>query len=321
MFETICVSKSDVQTIVLTPGAGTPQLEVSVERLGSGEPPGGAMNRSEQRLGRSARIAACFSLIAAGVATAAPPTQGTGRVIQGTVLDSRDRPVAQASVILAGGPAITSDDSGRFRLDISHQARVVFDVRRVGYMPSRVALAPGADTTVSVLLLPTVQQLSGVTVNEAARKAPSIAGFEERMLARKKAAGTGYFLSAQDITAMSVTRTTQVVENTPSMTVRRRSGDNYAIYGRATTGGECLATVWIDGIQVTGAAQPVVDRRTRRVVQGPTLPELDAYIIPTDLAGVEIYPRGIMAPAQIVPPGDPNATRCAIVAFWTKHGG
>jgi hypothetical protein len=111
------------------------------------------------------------------------------------------------------------------------------------------------------------------------------------------------------------------VESTPSISVKRaRSGDNYAIYGRAASGGECLATVWLDGIQVAGAAQPVVDRRTRRVVMGPSLAELDAYVIPTDLAGVEIYPRGIMAPAQFVPPGDPQAARCAIVAFWTKHG-
>jgi hypothetical protein len=260
-------------------------------------------------------------LIAAEVAAATSPIQGTRRLIQGVVLDSRDRPVAMASVISAGGPSVISDDSGRFRLDISHQARVVFDVRRVGYMPSRFALAPGGDTTVSVLLLPAVRELAGVKVNEAATKPPSLAGFEERMLARKKAAGSGYFLTEQEIAAKSPTRTTQVVETTPSITVRRvRSGDNYAIYGRAPTGGDCLATVWLDGIQVAGAGQPMVDRRTRRVVMGPALSELDSYVDPTDLAGVEIYPRGIMAPAQFVPPGDPNATRCAIVAFWTKHG-
>ncbi len=278
------------------------------------------MNRSKQRLGRSARIAACLSLIAAEVAMATSPSQGTGRLIQGVVLDSRDRPVAMASVTLAGGPSITSDDSGRFRLDISHQARVVFDVRRLGFMPSRVALAPGGDTSVSVLLLPSAQQLSGVEVNESATKPPTLAGFEERMLARKKAAGTGYFLTADEIEAKSAIRTTQVVENTPSITVRRvRSGDNYAIYGRASTGGDCLATVWLDGVQVAGASQPVVDRRTRRVIPGPTLTELDSFVNPSDLAGVEIYPRGIMAPARFIPPGDPQAARCAVVVFWTKH--
>ena len=39
-----------------------------------------------------------------------------------------------------------------------------------------------------------------------------------------------------------------------------------------------------------------------------------------EAAGVEIYPRGIMAPPQFLPPGDPNASRCAVVVFWTKHG-
>jgi hypothetical protein len=279
------------------------------------------MSRLGLGLRRSAHIAVCLCLIAAGAGSASAQSANSRRFIRGTVLDTRDAPVAKVTVSVPGGVVTaTSDDSGHFRLEISHQTRVVFELRRVGYMPTRFSLAPGGDTAVTVLLLPAAQQLSGISVNETAPKPPTLAGFEERMLARKRAAGTGYFLSVKDIEARSATRTTQLLESTPSMSVRRVTGDNYAIYGRGTTGGDCLATVWLDGIQVAGAAQPVIDRRTRRVVAGPALTELDAYVIPTDLAGVEIYPRGIMAPAQFVPPGDPNAIRCAIVAFWTKHG-
>jgi hypothetical protein len=141
------------------------------------------------------------------------------------------------------------------------------------------------------------------------------------MRARRKAAGAGYFITAADIEAKNPTRATQTVENVPSMNVRRTAFDKYGIYGRSVdTGQDCLATVWIDGVQVAGNAQPVTDRRTKKVVASPEITEVDAYLLPTEIAGVEVYPRGIMAPPQFVPPGDPNATRCAIVAFWTKHG-
>jgi len=255
------------------------------------------------------------------LAAPAATSQTLQRVIHGMVFDSRDQPIPLVNVSVPRGASAVSDDSGRFRLEISHRDRVVFDFRRLGYTPSRFALEPGGDTTISVLLLPTAQQLSGVDVKETAPKPINLAGFEERMLARKRAAGTGYFLTAKDIEAMSAARTTQVVENIPTISVRRTNLDKYAIYGRAVgTGGDCLATIWLDGIQVAGASQPVVDRRTRRIVAGAEVTELDPYVNPSELAGVEIYPRGIMAPPQFLPPGDPNAARCAVVAFWTKHG-
>jgi len=92
------------------------------------------------------------------------------------------------------------------------------------------------------------------------------------------------------------------------------------VNGRAVgTGGDCLATVWLDGVQIAGGSQPVYDRIGRRMVASQELTEVDAYLLPGEIAGVEVYARGIMAPPQFLPPGDPNATRCAIVAFWTKH--
>ena len=111
----------------------------------------------------------------------AAASQTRQRVIHGMVFDSRDQPIALVNVSSASGVSAISDDSGRFRLEISHRDRVVFDLRRLGYTPSRFALAPGGDTTISVLLLPTAQQLSGVDVRETAPKPNSLAGFEETL--------------------------------------------------------------------------------------------------------------------------------------------
>ena len=279
------------------------------------------MRDSGRAMARSRLITASLWLALALVARTSAPGQAARRVVQGIVLDTRDQPVAFVNVSVAGGTAAVSDDSGKFRLEITHHDRIVFDLKRLGYTPSRFALAAGGDTIISVLLLPTAQRLSGVDVNDAATKPITLAGFEQRMIARQRAAGTGYFLTAKDIEAKSALRATQVVENVPTISVRRTSLNSYAIYGRAVgTGGDCLATIWLDGVQVAGGSQPVVDRRTRRVVAGAELTELDPYVNPSELAGVEIYPRGMMAPPQFLPPGDPNASRCAVVAFWTKHG-
>ena len=244
----------------------------------------------------------------------------TSRMIRGTVFDTRDLPVALVNVTVAGGPSAVSDDSGHFRLEISHRNKVVFDLRRVGYTPSRFSLSEGGDTSVAILMLPGVQQLAAVDVKAKGTVAPTLVGFEDRMRARQKAAGAGYFVTAADIEARNTTRATQSVENVPGVNVRRTSLNAYAIYGRAVgTGGECLATVWLDGVQIAGGSQPVYDRIRKRVVASQEATEIDAYLLPQEIAGVEVYARGIMAPPQFLPPGDPNAARCAVVAFWTKH--
>jgi hypothetical protein len=267
--------------------------------------------------GRSLFVVAAALCLSAGAAASQMP-----RVVRGTVFDSRDQPIALVNVTVTGGPSVVSDDSGRFRLEISHRNRVTFDLRRLGYTPSRYALDAGGDTAVTVLLLPTAQQLAGVDVKETRKQALALAAFEDRMRARQRQAGTGYFITTKDVEAMNVTRATQVVQNVPTISVRRTELDKYAIYGRAVgSGGDCLATVWLDGVQIGGGAKAMIDRRTRRVVAGPELTEVDPYVNPNEIAGVEIYPRGITAPPQFIPPGDPNATRCAVVAFWTKHGG
>src|SRR6478735_5176301 len=81
----------------------------------------------------------------------------TPRIVRGTVFDHRDQPIVSAAVVATGGVGAITDDSGRFRLEISHKDRFTFEVRRVGFLPSRVGLHAGGDTDVTVLLLPATQ--------------------------------------------------------------------------------------------------------------------------------------------------------------------
>jgi hypothetical protein len=264
-------------------------------------------------------------MVAIGLAATAMNvgSQRTGRVIDGTVLDTRDRPIPFASLAVVGGPTTASDDSGRFRLVVAHTDRIVFDVKRIGYLPSRIALVDGSDTTLSVLLLPATRELPGVEVTDARPRPPGLAGFEQRMKERQRGTGSGHFFTTKDIEAMQPTRSTQVVENTPSMVVRRTGGDRFAIYGKLTNGGECAATVYLDGIRIGGAGDVLMgrDRRGRPVVMRGSDGEgasIDQYVTPPELAGVEVYARGLFAPIQFQP-SDPGAMKCAVVVYWTKR--
>lgn len=280
------------------------------------------MARFRRRFDRPLWVAA-IALCASAIDTSAQRA-GAVRIIDGTTIDTRDLPVPFVNISVVGGPTAVSDDSGRFRLAVVHKDRVVFDVKRIGYMPTRMALADGGDTSLTVLLLPATRELPGVEVTDARLRPPGLAGFEQRMIERKRGAGTGHFFTAKDIEAMQPTRPTQIVENTPSMVVRRTSGDRFAIFGKLANGGECAATVYLDGIRIGGAGDVLTgrDRRGRPIVirgaDSDVGAQIDQYVTPPELAGVEVYARGLFAPMQFQP-NDPNAMKCAVVMYWTKH--
>ena len=283
------------------------------------------------RQSRFRRVALALVLPVAVTAlhTGARPAgaQSGQRVIVGIIVDVRENPVPLVAVAVSGvksaAASVTTNDSGRFVLVVPHRDRVVFQARHVGFMPSQIALAAGGDTTISILLLPATTQLPKVEVKDVAPKPVGLAGFERRMIERKRGAGAGWFITAKDIEAKNPLRSTQVVEAIPSITVRRESGDKFAIYGRTGIGQDCPATVYLDGVIIGGISDIAMarDRRGRAiVVKSAEGAPIDMLVEPSEIAGVEVYQRGIFAPNSLQP-NDPNAMRCAIVAFWTKHAG
>jgi len=275
---------------------------------------------------RLIRQPALAALVVAGAAFATRGgAQSVQRVIAGSIVDVRDNPLAFVTIVVRGDTksTATTNDSGRFVLVIPHRNRVVFEAKRLGFMPSQFTLTAGGDTTVSILLLPATTQLPKVEVKDVAPKPIGLAGFERRMMERKRGAGAGWFVTAKDIEASNPLRSTQVVDAIPSIVVRRESGDRFAIYGRTGIGQECPATVYLDGVIIGGISDIAVarDRRGRPiVVKGEEGAPIDMLVEPSEIAGVEVYQRGIFAPNSLQP-NDPNAMRCAIVAFWTKHAG
>ncbi len=261
------------------------------------------------------RIGVAALLVGVGTSVAAQ----SGRVVRGTVTDGGAQPVAGVS-ILAGSRSVTSDDSGHFRLEAPHRDKLVLDFKRVGFLPTRFTLEGGGDTTLEVLLLATANRIAGVEVTAVRDLAIPLRGFEERMRERQRGAGTGHFITSSEIEASLPTRATQIVANVPSIVVRRMADDHFGIFGK-TGAVECPAIVYLDGVRLGAVTETKTDRRGRLIVQRDAAVPIDQYVTPVEIAGVEVYARGMLAPPQFQPPGDPTAGKCAIVVFWTKHGG
>jgi hypothetical protein len=238
--------------------------------------------------------------------------------VRGIVTDGSNRPLPTAGVLVAGVGAVTTDDSGRFQLEIPHKNKVAFDVRHIGYMPSRFGLAAGGDTTVSVFLLLRTALLDSVMVRTTRVKAPTLAGFEERMAERKKGAGVARFITASEIETLHASRSTQIFENVPSIQVQRvdNKGERFGIFGRSPKGGLCPATIYLDGIRLGKTDESSTDRRGRTTVRDVGAP-VDEYVSPPEIAGIEVYARGLLAPPQFQAPLNQDLT-CAVVLIWTK---
>lgn len=258
-----------------------------------------------------------IAIMLLGVATGVA-AQGS-RVVRGTVTDAGAQPVRGVSIV-AGTRTATSDDSGRFSLQAPHRDKIVLDFKRVGFLPTRFTLEAGGDTTLEVLLLATVNQITGVEVTANRDPAMTLRGFEERMRERQRGAGAGHFITVREIEASIPMRTTQIVGNIPSIVVRRLADDHFGIFGKSGSA-ECPAIVYLDGIRLGAITETRTDRRGRVIIQRDAAVPIDQYVTPGEIAGVEVYARGMFAPPQFQPPGDPMATKCAIVVFWTKHGG
>jgi hypothetical protein len=246
------------------------------------------------------------------------------RVVRGVVLDTAERPISGVSIIHSGRTH-TSDDSGRFRLEIQHTNKITFDVKRVGYTPSKYVLIAGPDTSIEIMLFPLVQRLDPVKVSEAAiERGLEAHGFNERQRAKEKGAGSGYFLTFRDLEKVTTPRVSLIFEsNFPSLRTTPTGITSYGLISIDRSGGYCATHIFLDGIRLEGL-QSTGAPNTRTRSRGGTVPQsstpglvnLDDLLLPSAIAGIEYYPSGSSAPQQYRPVNG----NCGVVLIWTKVG-
>ena len=230
------------------------------------------------------------------------------RTVSGTVKDSGGRTVAYVSLDGGAKYRTITNAVGEFRFSVPQNVGFEINVRRIGYLPTKVRVEPGADTTIGI----TMTQLAVLMTTQIVRaqqliRTLELRGFYERMLESQRGALVGTYILPEEIEMRNPQRVSQLLEGRQGVQVRRFGQCNiiatcYRVMG---TGG-CAATVFLDGQRLNNLADASGN--------ASAAPAVDELIPVSSVSAVEVYTRGALAPPKYQALGG----TCAIVLIWTK---
>ena len=231
---------------------------------------------------------------------AMPPRNDGTVLLRGAVTDTGGIPVAHAQVVLESKSTLVTDALGRFSARVK-PGDYTLRVRRLGFSPGEQKAKVRRDTILQVMLQPAATTLEEVNVHAQTINALARDGFFDRMRDRQRGLNVGYFMSPVDIEARRPMRVTQLLEQFPGIRLK-----HFHQLGLLPVGAsDCMMTVYVDG-----ARTDLTRERGSQTSGG-----LDLLVAATSVAGVELYPRGMMMPARFQAL---NGT-CGVIAIWTKY--
>lgn len=237
-------------------------------------------------------------LSAAAAAQRAPAAVLLGRV----VVDPTKLPVRGAEVVI---PSLTlrtvTDSLGRFRLEGIAPGRRGLRVNMIGYAPLRTAVEFSAGDTVEleIGISPSSEEMAAIEIVEAQNSQRQLLDFE-----RRRATGTGEYLTAEDIRIRSRGRLSEALRTLNGVSLLSTGSGVLLVGGRASGRGigTCYTAVMLDNVWVYDG-----DR-----TQSPfNVNSLN----PDDIAAIEYY-RGLSnTPVELQ--GIRNS--CGVLAIWTMY--
>lgn len=225
------------------------------------------------------------------VITAGAPV-GNGS-LSGTVTSAAGgRPLAGARVQLTGGRPTVTNDRGEWLLVNVPTGTRMLEVRAVGHFPERrrVDIVTGA-APVRVALSTLKAVLDTVRVTASRLDVAYGTGFADR-----SRGGMGRFISRDDVARRQPLATSDLLSTVPGVRVER-TGLEAAITMRGIFTSRCLPAVYIDGHHMRGLSGA----------------EIDTWVHPEEIAGVEIYSSGLVPPQF-----DSGMSGCGSIVFWTQ---
>lgn len=250
---------------------------------------------------RQPRFRSLVLLLALG-ASPALAQRAPGAVLLGrVVVDSTKQPVGGAEVII---PSLTrrtvTDSLGRFRLDGIAPGRRGLRVNRIGYAPLRTAVEFSAGDTVEleIGISPSTEEMAAIEIVEAQNSQRQLLDFE-----RRRATGTGEYLTAEDIRIRSRGRLSEALRTLGGVSVLSTASGVVLVGARASGRGigTCYTAVMLDNVWVYDGD------RTQTPFNVNSLN-------PEDIAAIEYY-RGLSnTPVELQ--GIRNS--CGVLVIWTK---
>ena len=251
--------------------------------------------------GRTPRAPAPAALVVVLALLALSSGPLPAQTLQGWVLRADRTPIPDATVVVRGEDGAVrartvAGEGGRFEISAPAGEPLRLGAEHLGFEPWETApftLEPDARLEVVIQMQVAPIPLEELQVEARRRRTTErLADFRRR--SETKAFG-GYFMLEEDIARRPAARPSYLPLQFPGMSVAPMAGpfDRWVV-----TAGDCLATVFVDGV---------------RINQGSV--SVDDYLELERIAGVEVYPRGMSAPAQYQ---DALAPSCGTVLYWTK---
>jgi hypothetical protein len=215
-------------------------------------------------------------------------TTGRGTII-GLVTDSEGRVFAEARVILDGQREIRSGVDGRFILRNVPTGTRQLEVNAVGLVPLTLAVdVTPRDSAAVAAQFSVPVSLNGVRVTATRGRA-----LAEEFTARRKLS-MGHTMDSTEVMRF---QTLQSLFGTfPSLSVAYRSP--FWTITMPKGAGTCIPDIRIDGVEA--GFGHVID------------------LAPAEVAGLEVYNRALIVPAQFARAGHPP--ECGMILIWTKYG-
>lgn len=240
---------------------------------------------------------------AAAVATPADSTRGAPRTtvlrgtarLTGTVRRPDGHPMSGARVTVWGtGLSTTTGADGRFTLSGLPAGTFSAQARAIGFSPATTSVDLASDRTASasITLAEPATTLAPVTVYGK----PNAALREFDQFMQRKRQGFGHFLTPADL--QNRFAVTDALKMVPGLQVLP-TGMGNAVYGR----GACIPTIYIDDMKLP----PEV------TLSATTPPDIDAYVQPDQIMGIEVY-AGL---GGIPPQYESNS--CGVILIWTRR--
>jgi hypothetical protein len=249
-------------------------------------------------------------------ATPLPEANPSDRVLRGYVTDSEGNALAYATIQINGGRRFIADDSGRFTIP-SPAGRFWLLVRRIGFSPVEVTLDTPPDTALRMRMTAFATALPEQRITgRAAFVSLDLNGFYRRMKDAERGINHGYFATPEDFEFRKPHLMSQMAESFPAVYVRHNIVNprkDLILGSPCSTPSKmcqpvgpglfrCVMTVYLDRVRIVGKPGNAPDDLVNELV------------VPTQVAAMEIYPRGVGAPPEYQ---SANGS-CGVVLIWSK---
>lgn len=218
---------------------------------------------------------------------------GDGR-LTGTVRATTDgRPLAGAQISILDGPQTRTNARGEWTLTEAPPGTRMLEVRAVGYYPERRAVDIVETVAPLTVALATFKSVLDTMKISATRTVDmNLVGFQER-----RRSSVGRFLTPRDIAVRQPFVTSEIFRSVPGLFLDRTMDAQEKVMMRGVFEDRCEPAIYING----------------QWMNGVTSGDLDGFIRPNEIAGIEVYTAG-QVPTQF----QPGLGGCGSLVFWTK---